>query len=138
MSNSALSPSEKVAVYGSLREGEYNFEAFNRFYPDQIEVYKTNIEIPSWELYSLGSYPGAVRGEGSIIVDILNVSPLVKQHFDGMELSAGYILDEESIEGEIVTIYRYGYPEVLGSKRFPKVVNGDWVNPKYEGHEMEV
>lgn len=112
---------KKIAVYGSLREGQYNFERFLDRYPD-IKVVKRNHRIQGFQLYSLGPYPGIKVEEGNVEVDILEVPKQCFGAITQMELGAGYSAMEIFIDNEQVIIYPYeGQVNPLS-----RVVSGNW------------
>jgi gamma-glutamylcyclotransferase (GGCT)/AIG2-like uncharacterized protein YtfP len=111
----------KVAVYGSLRKDEYNYTRFRHSFGPGINYIKT-IEIEGFDLYSLGQYPGIIKGDNKLIVDILKVTEEVGNVIDGMEYGAGYISEMINVEGDLVKIYIYD-----GSVDSEKLVeSGDW------------
>ena len=96
----------KIAVYGSLREGQSNFKYFKSRYPD-IKVIKNNHRIEGFKLYSLGTYPAIRPGNGSVEVDILEVPKLCFGQITQMELGAGYSAMEIFVDNEQVILYPY-------------------------------
>lgn len=115
----------KVAVYGSLRKGEYNFERFKDSFGDQVKVLETQITVPGFNLYSLGPYPAVQRGEGAVVVDILEVEGQALKSMDSMELGAGYDIDKVTLpNGEEARIYVYPSSVSLTHQ----VTDGDWSN----------
>lgn len=76
-----------LLTYGSLRKGQYNYNAKELEYIDTIE-------ISGYKLYSLGAYPGIKytgNEEDIIICDILNVKTNKESNaIDYMELYADY------------------------------------------------
>lgn len=124
---------QKILVYGSLRKGCYNFEAFKSEYKDEINYIKTTT-IKGYSLYSLGAYPGILPGTGELVVDILEVSPRVAQAIYYMEIGAGY--EVENVEIGIENYPIYVYKHNVSEDRL--VEHGDWVkhvNKKYESVE---
>lgn len=110
----------KILVYGSLRPGCYNFDRFAANYKitDLGEV-----EVPGFELFSLGPYPGIKEGNGVLTCNILEVSEECHEHIKAMELGANYTEEMVNIEGEELPIYVYqGHVS-----RDNKVITGDWV-----------
>ena len=112
---------KRIAVYGSLREGHYNFERFKRFYPE-LTVVENNVKIKGYDLYSLGSYPGIVRGNGEIEVDILECSKQCYGQIMYMELGAGYTAKELFINDHQTIIFEYEGPV----RPHVKVESGNW------------
>jgi gamma-glutamylcyclotransferase (GGCT)/AIG2-like uncharacterized protein YtfP len=111
-----------VFVYGSLRPGEYNYSRFKEYYNDEINHVK-KAEIKGYDLYSLGSYPGIVKGNNKLIGDILEVSNEVKNALDNMEFGAGYTEEFINIDGIECSIYVYEG----GVNKNNLVKSGDWV-----------
>ena len=96
---------ERIAVYGSLRKGMYNY----RFFENGMTYIKTT-QIEGFDLYSLGAYPYVVKGNGNLIVDIMEVTPQTKQSIDLMELGAGYQSSILTIDDQPTTIYIFNQP----------------------------
>lgn len=109
----------KIIVYGSLRKGEYNYQYFKRWFGDDINHVKTTT-IDGFTLHSLGSYPCAVRGEGKLVVDILEVSEEVSKDIYDMEIGAGYYVDMVHVEDEKLPIY------LMANSNQKVVEHGDW------------
>ncbi len=88
--------SKKIAVYGTLRVGEYNYE---RFKSGIIKVIEEGKSVKGYKMYDLGPYPVIKRDFSlqeeveSIIVDILEVTEKCFNELHQMELGAGYQLD---------------------------------------------
>lgn len=113
----------KIATYGSLREGEYNFERFKEVFGDGI-VRTNTTEIEGYELYSLGGYPAAVKSEGKLTVDTLEVSEAVHERIKAMELGAGYVEETIEINNEPHLIYLF---EQEPRMHAGIVSEGDWI-----------
>jgi gamma-glutamylcyclotransferase (GGCT)/AIG2-like uncharacterized protein YtfP len=111
----------KIAVYGSLREGQYNFERFKQAYPE-IKVVKNNHRIEGFQLYSLGAYPAIKYGKGSVEIDVLEVPQRCFGQITAMELGAGYSALEIFIDNEQVVIYPY--EQQVDPRRL--VESGNW------------
>lgn len=83
----------QIAVYGSLRPGEFNYEAYAKLYGnDSIEKIGT-IQVTGLKLYSLGMYPAAVYShdtEHSVVMDVLKITAEVANAITDMEIGAGY------------------------------------------------
>lgn len=120
-------------VYGSLREGAYNYDAFKRYYPEGYNKIGQTV-IDGYDLHSLGSYPFIVEGEGKLIVDIMECSPDCFRAINGMELGAGYQAELINVElnGEIIegTIYTFSKKDINYSQEHVK--SGDWIKYKNE------
>lgn len=81
-------PSLSIFVYGTLRPPRPGTSGEDsRFYP-QIAPYVLTVE-PAWlldaELYDLGAFPGARRGEGVVYGDLLRAQPSVLPIVDAIE-----------------------------------------------------
>jgi len=120
----------KIAVYGSLRKGDYNFERFEQWY-NNSEVtgfkYLTTTKIVGYKMYDLGwGYPCAVKtdDESEMVVDIIEVSEDCGKSITYMEVGAGYKPSFVEVDGHKCVIYLYKSPE--GSL----VKSGDWIKHK--------
>lgn len=111
---------ERIAVYGSLRKGMYNY----RFFENGMTYIKT-VEISGYNLYSLGAYPYIVKGNNTLTVDVMEVTPQTKKSIDLMELGAGYKSEIILIDDQPTTIYTFNRPinDAI-------VEHGDWVKYK--------
>lgn len=114
----------KIAVYGSLRKDEYNYNRFMNYFKDGLEYVKTSV-VDSWDLYDLGSYPGikeATKPNNGLVIDVMECSERCFDAIEGMELGAGYRAEEIMVEGDLCTIYVYE-----GRTRDESLVkSGDW------------
>lgn len=110
-----------VAVYGSLRNKEYNFRRFEKYFPKGIKFLETYM-IPGFELYDLGSYPGIKESNKDqlLTVDIMDCSWDCYKAIENMELGAGYVAKKVTIEDKDCVIFIY-----LGNPT-KKVDSGDW------------
>ena len=123
---------KKVAFYGSLRKGHYNYDRFKQQYGNEFNYIKTT-NISGFNLFDLGSYPGlkaARNNENKVIVDIFELSEKAFDSVERMEHGAGYstikVVDDET--GEKVYCYLYEYP------CNNLVESGDW--SKYLSHKQ--
>ena len=116
---------KRIAVYGSLRVGEYNFERFvDMFGKTNIKPLKQDIEIEGFDLFNLGPYPAISRGENNLKIDVLSVSEPVYESIKHMELGAGY--NEETVKiPSYGDVFIYTYPKGSFSKD-RLVEGGDW------------
>lgn len=116
---------KRIAVYGSLREGEYNFERIKEYYGlSSIKTLANDIEIEGYDLFDLGMYPAISEGKGKLIIDVLSVNDQAATFIERMELGAGYNISTVRVPryGEI-TIYTYP-PNSFPASRL--VASGNW------------
>lgn len=112
----------KILVYGSLREGEYNFTRINRMLgKDSISKVGDEV-VAGFQLRNLGAYPAATKGGESdkIVCDILEVNDEAKEFIDMMEEGAGYVAIPAGKENLPMYIH-----DKLSSS-YPLVKSGDW------------
>lgn len=124
----------KIAVYGSLRFGEYNYDRFKEQFGDDYQYIKTT-STTGFDLIDLGSYPGiSVSKDPSkvLVIDIMECSQECFETIDWMESGAGYTtIKLKDTDGESYFAYLYNYP---GSRKV--VESGDW--SKYLKEEKNV
>lgn len=126
-----LQPTEYIAVYGSLRPGQYN-------HSNEEHIGQTTIR--GYDLYPVGmGYPAIVpnpEGNNELVVDILKLTPGQKSGIDSMEIGAGYEIHPINIDIDgqnyycHIYVYRPEYRARLMSK--PRVESGDWVKFRKE------
>jgi gamma-glutamylcyclotransferase (GGCT)/AIG2-like uncharacterized protein YtfP len=113
----------RVAVYGSLRVGEYNYNYFKSTFPE-IEHTGTHT-ISGYKLFSLGSYPAATLGNGELVIDTFLVGDDCFASMNGMEIGAGYHKAEVVVDGETHIIWLMDADNSwLNGER--EVERGDW------------
>lgn len=86
----------KIFVYGSLKEGQYNFGRFG-----ETKVLKKNIRINGFALYSLGPYPCIIKTnnpQNFVIGEIHEVSDNNYGNIYRMEIGAGYYAEEFNLD----------------------------------------
>lgn len=90
----------KVAVYGSLKIGHHNHGVLgdSRLLGQDV--------LEGWDMYNLGAFPGIVKGEGAISVEVYEVTPETARRLDALE---GYQEDNVAnslyIRHEVMTTY---------------------------------
>lgn len=109
---------QKVYVYGSLRKGHYNFKNFSGI------SYISTTKVKGWDLFSLGSYPGVKPGEGTLVVDLVEMDNKTYKQVLNMELNAGYSEIDIDINGVTAKFFPYNY------NLTELVPSGDWSNYK--------
>ena len=121
-----------VLVYGSLRPGMYNFKAFKNMYTEIEE--KEVVNLPGYELYSLGSYPCVVKtADKSKIVkaQVISVPRNAYLEIKRMEIGAGYVELKVPIpNGKGKLAFFYVYLNKPSEGRSKVVKGGDWVKYK--------
>lgn len=116
---------KKVLAYGTLREGDYNFERIQlAFGTDSIKkVGQTKVQ--NFKMHSLGPYPAIVQSEGEeIVCDLLEVNEKAFNFIEAMEKGAGYDSVEVDVDGNKHTIYTH----TSDLSRYPVIKTGDWFN----------
>jgi gamma-glutamylcyclotransferase (GGCT)/AIG2-like uncharacterized protein YtfP len=113
----------KIYAYGTLREGQYNFKRIqDNFGKESIrKVEETTLN--EFDMYSINNwYPAIVHNKegGTIVVEVLEVSPQAKAFIDSMESGAGYDIME--VNG--IPIYYYSTNKFNENS---KINSGDWV-----------
>lgn len=119
----------KIAVYGSLRKGLYNYERHLKTskYLGEFDT------LPEFSMFDLGSYPGLkVGGSTSIKMDVFEVTEEVLSDINNLE---GYsetnpeyntFYDRITIDTPYGQAFTYIYIPDTESKE--KVYSGDWVD----------
>ncbi len=108
----------KVAVYGTLRRGQYNHRVLG-----SSAIYLGTADISGFKMHNLGAFPGVVRGEGRIVVELYEGADI--KALDVLESEGSlYRRQTENIMGEDYYIYTLIPPAV----RYPEIKSGDWLN----------
>jgi len=114
--------SERLFVYGLLREGQHYghvLEGARRSGPRELE---------GFALYDLGRYPGAVRGPGTIVGDLVDVKDpalwAILDEIEGVEARPPlYVRERVALDDGPAWIYVYDRP--VGDA--PRIRSGDWL-----------
>lgn len=131
---------KRVAFYGSLRQGEYNYR------PEQGEPIATG-HITNAILVGGYAYPWVIpsdKASDTVVVEVYDIDDAMFDRIDRMEKGAGYeartvevhtIGDElEDIDTLPALVYFYKSPKAL--EAYPRIASGDWskrnVNPVKE------
>lgn len=128
---------KRIAVYGSLRKGDYNYD---RCIPEAELVTQTILQ--GWNMYDLGSYPCVSMGNGSIVIDIYDVTEDEYDRVEAMELGAGY--SKVTIKGDRhgeATLFYMTNQRLAQYERFEtlkKVESGDWISYKKDREAVKV
>lgn len=103
---------KRIAVYGTLKRGFYNYNRFNSCFPFNF-IYSEVIK--GFSLYDLGSYPTAIENENDkITIEIFEVSDECFNILNRMELFAGYVKKEVETSVGSATMW------VMEAQNFPK------------------
>lgn len=121
-----------IAVYGSLRKGLYN----NKRYMGGAKLLGVET-IWGFDMYSLGSYPYIIEGEGKVIFEIYDVPDDAAADIRDMELGANY--QESQVEtgfGTAIIYVMTGERHAWYGRRgrHTLVPKGDW--RKHSGDDM--
>jgi|688.fasta_scaffold771024_2 gamma-glutamylcyclotransferase (GGCT)/AIG2-like uncharacterized protein YtfP len=118
---------KKILVYGSLREGDYNFERVkNLFGEDSIKKIGEKT-LSGFAIFDLGHYPGlneTGNEDHKVLFDVLEVNEKAFNFIQRMELGAGY--NEKMVDD--LTMYVYNYTLDPNTR----VLSGDWITHKKE------
>lgn len=126
-----------IFVYGTLREGFYNFERI-------LKGRTTNIQlatIEGYDMLNLGSYPGIITGDNVVHGELLSINPNVYlQTLQVLDKLEGYDPSQKSKslyhreiqkvkleDGTVVDAYIYIYNRKRGITGFSPIESGNWV-----------
>ena len=114
-----------IAVYGTLRKGDYNHRYLRGHDPVSIE------RVQGFEMYNLGgAYPYVARGGDDITVEVYDVPADVFARISGMETGAGYeTCKVKTVPGLADMFYfdekRHASMQT-GHSIPPRILSGDW------------
>lgn len=113
-----------IFVYGSLRQGLYNFPIIEQSTASKFIAYGI---LEGYRMYSLGSYPAIHEHEGMRIYgEIWKVNDRVFNYIDRMEHSAGYgslVREIQTSRGKINALFYFKEK----SQNHIYINGGDWV-----------
>jgi len=116
-----MNSASHYAFYGSLRKGMKLYEQ----YKSGLD-YRYSFWLSGFKLYSLGSYPCAVKADGlsnRILIEIIQISdPKIEIEIFDLEIEAGYYYEEILIHDIPTGIFLY-----QDAANYPFVRHGDWV-----------
>lgn len=145
----ALYDKRFLIVYGSLREGEYNYNRLRCIFGTEELFYVADCEVQDYAMYSvLDNYPAAIyTDQSSDIIEgqILGMSERVYKAIKDMEESAGYELYSEIASCNISKHqFRIKMDLFVATpklekvvEKFPKVKSGNWSDYLRETHEQK-
>ena len=118
---------KRIAVYGSLRKGEYNYRA------SQGEPTLRG-RVIGFNLYSLGAFPCIIAGDpcDSVEVEVYEFDPesSLFKGIEGMEIGAGYRREEVDFvahdSDSPIKVEVYTYPTTALAWVGKPIPSGDW------------
>ncbi|PIJ52050.1 gamma-glutamylcyclotransferase [Erwinia sp. OLTSP20] len=108
----------RIIVYGSLRreQGNSHWMTNGQWLGDHV--------IDGYELYSLGHYPGVIKGTGNVYCEVYRIDATMLAELDALR-SKGGEYKRELIATPFGSAWLYVYQRpVTGRKR---IVSGDWL-----------
>ena len=115
----------RIFTYGPLKRGFYNAPGLGK----EARWVAEREQVAGFGLYSLGSYPGAVRAlgeEGFIIGEVVDVVADTFQRLDRMERGAGYeprtVVTAGGYEATMWEYMRYS----IGRNDSARFVGSEW------------
>lgn len=114
---------KRIAVYGSLRKGQYNWKSWGG---EELFKYIKTTKIKGFDLFPIGRghYPGIKPGEGSVVIDIYDVADKLYEGLNRMERGANY--EPISIKVEDMDVIVWEYKGKMAG--YTRVEDGDWIN----------
>lgn len=116
---------KKLLVYGTLREGDYNFKRVQNLFGKDSIIKIDEKTLSGYAMFDLGAYPGLNKTdneEHKVLFDVVEVTDEAFNFIQSMEIGAGYSPLE--VDDAILYIYNINYAE---NKR---IVSGDWLEHK--------
>ena len=125
-----MSSSIRVAVYGTLRRGEYN----NRWLSGS--TYLSSHRAKDFSMYSNGGYPYAVTGGKGITVEIFCITEDILKDLDRLE---GYPrhYNRKIIDIDGIKAWVYFMDTAPRGSYITKVPSGDWLDAERVGSSSE-
>lgn len=114
-----------IAVYGTLRKGDYNDGFLQKYKPLSTE------RVEGFEMFNLGgSYPYVARGADDITVEVYDVPEEVFAPIERMERGAGYDVSKAKTTFGVADIFcmteKAHAALQTGTSRPLKIMSGDW------------
>ena len=108
----------RIIVYGSLRRKQGNSHWMTN------AQWLGDHQIPGYELYNIGFYPGVVPGEGAVYGEVYRIDAITLGELDALRTSGGEY-KRQLIQTPYGSAWLYVYQRsVVGLKRIP---SGDWL-----------
>ncbi|SFN04545.1 Uncharacterized conserved protein YtfP, gamma-glutamylcyclotransferase (GGCT)/AIG2-like family [Izhakiella capsodis] len=108
----------RIIVYGSLRreQGNSHWMTNGQWLGDHV--------IDGYELYSLGHYPGVIKGMGKVYCEVYRIDATMLAELDALRSKGGeYKRELTSTPYGSAWLYVYQH-SMAGRKR---IVSGDWL-----------
>ncbi len=117
-----------LALYGSLRVDQYNYNWIKSIYPGEFNFIEQNT-ISGYEMFDLGPYPAIAEStEDKIItVDIIQCNDHAYHYIEAMERDAGYKEKTVQINGNSCILFYWDDLNYLKKNSNGLVESGDWV-----------
>lgn len=113
-----------LAVYGTLREGGYLHDS----YLGQ-QTAKQLSRISGYDMYTTGSYPYITEGDGTVVIELYEVSEAVYLEIERMEKNVSYDVAEFSTEDGPAKIFYFSRKL---HEQMHKINSGDWLQDEAE------
>lgn len=117
----------RILSYGSLREGDYNFDRMKDMFGDKGIKRLDTFILPNYRIYDLGYYPGLNKSNNEldkVTFDLLEVSNACMDFIRRMERGAGYT--EELIKEYNAVLFVYD-TNLSKYKDTEFISSGDWL-----------
>lgn len=117
----------RILSYGTLREGDYNFERMKDIFGEKGIKKLNTINLPNYRIYDLGYYPGLNKSNNELDIvtfDLLEVSNECMNFIKNMERGAGYT--EELIKEYDAVLFVYD-ADLSKYKDTEFISSGDWL-----------
>lgn len=115
-----------LAVYGTLRAGDYNYDRFMHGYMPLASE-----RVEGFEMFNLGGmYPYIARGADNITVEVYDISEETLAPIESMERGAGYDMVKCKTSVGMASIFCMTEADhanmQTGVRIPPKIISGDW------------
>ena len=125
-----------IFVYGSLREGMYNYDRILK--GKTTSIVKATVE--GYKMLDMGSFPGIIAGDNTIVGEVMNINPgMYLQTLQLLDRLEGYNPSQKSKslyhreikrvkleDGQEIDAYIYVY-NVKQGINYPVIESGDWI-----------
>ncbi|RWR02897.1 gamma-glutamylcyclotransferase [[Pantoea] beijingensis] len=108
----------RIIVYGSLRRKQGNSHWMTN------AQWLGDHQIEGYELYSLGHYPGIVRGEGQVYCEVYRVDASTMAELDALRTKGGEY-KRELLQTPYGTAWIYVYQRSIDGRQ--RIDSGDWL-----------